>query len=379
MGNLKYPIGVQSFSKLRTSGLAYVDKTRYVQKLVSDEHYVFLNRPRRFGKSLLMSTIEAFFKGERELFNGLAISDFDWDWQPYPVLHIDFTGANYKAEGELEAKFDEILSKMERELGVDWHDKPASVRFGKIIETTSKQSGRRVVILIDEYDKPLLETVGMPEMQEKYRAQLRGLYGNLKNKDSYIQFAMLTGVTKFGKLSIFSDLNNLRDISLSEKYAGICGITSDDLHEYFDEGVREFATKHEISLEAAYEELKKNYDGYHFSPEGSPDVYNPFSLLNALHDKAISDYWFETRTPNYLIELIKANHIQLEELTNTEVDLNDIRSVYFDPKMDFYSVMYKSGCLTIKGFDSFFNSVILGYPNLEVERGLSNLLKSVGR
>lgn len=367
---LKYPIGIQTFDKIRTGGFVYVDKTEYVHKLVENSGlYYFLSRPRRFGKSLLLSTIEAYFLGKRELFKGLAIDNYEHDWLEYPVLHLDFTGKNYNSPDSLQSALNNMLEEWESIYGNEKTQRDVDERFGYIIEKAYKVTGRPVVILIDEYDKPLLETVDNPELQAQFRNILRGVYGNLKNKDSYIKFAMLTGITKFGHLSIFSDLNNLNDISMYEEYAAICGITTSELHQYFSDGIKLLAQKRDYSVNEAYDELRKNYDGYHFTPQNWPDIYNPFSLLNALQAKDISDYWFQSGTPTFLIKMIKSGHIELESLTDIELLRSDVENVSFDLGDSLYPILYQSGYLTIKDYDPRTRVLKLGFPNHEVEEG----------
>lgn len=374
MSEILYPIGIQSFSKLREEGYVYVDKTEYIWRLVSMSQYVFLSRPRRFGKSLLLSTIEAFFEGRRDLFEGLAIEGSDHDWGEYPVLRIDFTGSNFNSPDSLKIHLDFMLSHWEKRYGIAVTAKDAyGLRFGQVIEEAHRQTGRKVVILIDEYDKPLLETVSNEPLQEIYRGDLRAFYSNLKKQDDHIRFAMLTGVTRFGHLSIFSDLNNLQDISMDERYAGICGVTTEELHRYFQSGVENFAEREGMSVEEIYEELRRNYDGYHFTPRNSPDIYNPFSLLNSLSAGSFSDYWFRTGTPSFLIRMIRDGRIPLRSISDCDADIRSLSDVSFDLS-NYLSVLYQSGYLTIKGYDREFGSVTLGFPNMEVERGFFDSL-----
>lgn len=262
MTQLLYPIGIQSFPNIREGGYIYVDKTSYIHRLVTTGKYYFLSRPRRFGKSLLMSTIEEFFKGQRDLFEGLAISDYDYDWAEYPVLHLDLSGFIVESRESLYIHLEDFFSRWEERFSIiPNRNVPAGLRFKQIILSAHEQTGRKVVILVDEYDKPLLETVGQQELQKHYRNVLRSLYSNLKSQDEHIQFALLTGVTKFGHLSIFSDLNNLNDISLDAEYSGICGITNEELHTYFNQGVKDFADSIGKTEDDVYTLLKENYDG----------------------------------------------------------------------------------------------------------------------
>ncbi len=368
MAQVKYPIGIQSFSSIREGGYLYVDKTGYIADLLnSASKFVFLSRPRRFGKSLLLSTIKEYFLGRQDMFEGLEISRREHDWVKHPVFHLDFTGANYNDPVGLTSKLNSRLTSWEKECGIEKEDGDFGVRFETIIKQAYEKTGQKVVILIDEYDKALLETVDKPELQQKYRDTLRGVYGNLKQMDKYIRFAMLTGVTRFGHLSIFSDLNNLNDISMRGEYAGICGITGEELHASFSSGVKAFSEKLGVSENEVYEELRINYDGYHFAPENLVDVYNPFSVLNALSARFFGQYWFQTGTPTFLIKMLKARQLSLRTLSEYECEIDDLTDVSFDLG-NFIPVMYQSGYLTIKKYNSRFQSVTLGFPNREVER-----------
>ncbi len=369
MNRMLYPIGIQSFSTIRERGYVYVDKTDYIWKLTTSGQFFFLSRPRRFGKSLLLSTIEELFLGHRDLFEGLDISHKDYDWQTYPVLHLDFTGNDYMIPGSVEAVLNENLRIWEQRYEVRNIENSIGERFRKVIKAANEKTGLQVVILIDEYDKPLLETVDHPELQEKFRNQLRAFYGNLKSQDRYIRFAMLTGVTKFGHLSIFSDLNNLQDISMVEEFAGICGITDEELHRYFEPGVALLGEKRGYSTEEAYDKLRLNYDGYSFSPLGGPDIYNPFSVLNSLQAGWIRDFWFQTGTPTFLVKLIKSRQIELQRLGHTQIPLQAVENVSFDLRSSLVPVLYQSGYLTIKDYDPETDLLTLGFPNREVERG----------
>jgi hypothetical protein len=374
MSRMLFPIGIQTFSEIRENGLVYVDKTEYIHNLVSTSKYIFLSRPRRFGKSLLLSTIKAFFEGRRELFEGLAIAEYEHDWEPHPVLHFDFSGNNYNSFKGFESQINRIFTEFENKYEITTDDADTfGVRFRRIIQTAHNKTGKRVVILIDEYDKALLETVDNEPLQEQIRNELRGIYGNLKGQDAHIRFAMLTGVTRFGYLSIFSDLNNLQDISMSEQYAGICGITTEELHKYFHERIKLFSKKEGTSVESVYKELKRNYDGYHFSPVNSPDIYNPFSLLNSLSECNFDDYWFRTGTPTSLVKMIRNGNISLQHLNNYDSGIRALSDVSFNLS-NYISVLYQSGYLTIKGYDKEFRMVRLGFPNMEVERGFLNYL-----
>ena len=369
---MKYPIGIQTFENIRTEGYAYVDKTALVYKLATEGKYYFLSRPRRFGKSLLLSTLKAYFQGKKGLFDGLAIANLETDWKEYPIFHFDFnTGLYTNIEG-LTSTMDYQLLKLEQRFGIDKAGFSLSDRFRELISRAYEQTGQKVVILVDEYDKPLLETIGNLELQNEYRKILKSFYGVEKTMDSYIQFAFFTGVTKFSKVSIFSDLNNLKDISLSNQYAEICGVSEQEIRDNFDEVVAEMAVANEISKEECYAQLEKQYDGYHFS-EHSVGMYNPFSLLNAFDSKAFRDFWFATGTPTFLVEVLQHNDYPLDRLTTEEVDVRTMDSVdmmYTNP----IPLLFQSGYLTIKDFDKEFKSYRLGFPNEEVEWGFAQFL-----
>lgn len=376
---MKYPIGIQTFSEIVEKGYIYIDKTEYLHNLIdSGSKYVFLSRPRRFGKSLFLSMTEEFFKGRRELFDGLAISGYEHDWHQRPILHFDLSGCPTDSDDSMLLFLNNYLERYETiySLPVDT-SKPIGLRLKDIIIKAHEDTGYQVVILIDEYDKPLLDSVDAPQRQEKYRQQLRSFYSNLKSQDMHIEFAFLTGVTKFGHLSIFSDLNNLLDISMMPRFSGICGITEEELRQYLDEGVRNLAECLEVSKDDAYAILKDNYDGYHFSPVGSVDIYNPFSILNALYAGYISNYWFQTGTPIFLIKMIKNKGIALQKLNRIEVGVDTVTSLSFDYRSNIYAVLYQSGYLTIKGARPDVKLLKLGFPNREVEQGFYTQLMNI--
>lgn len=373
---LKYPIGIQSFSEIRERGFVYVDKTEFIHQLIENGKYYFLSRPRRFGKSLLLSTIHEYYNGRIDLFEGLAISKYPYEWKKYPVLHLDFTGTDYSNPEGLKNLLNSMFSKWEQEYGILKINPELGVRFGDIILAAYEKTRSNVVILIDEYDKALLDSVDNFELQDAFRNILRSVYGNLKKMDKYIEFAMLTGITKFGKLSIFSDLNNLNDISLHLQYAAICGISTDELKHYFNSGVEVFASHFDKTLDGAYEMLKRNYDGYHFSPENLVDIYNPFSLISALDSASLRDFWFMTGTPRFLVKMIKNAYLPLQDLNDLEASTKDISSVSLSFEDSLVPLLYQSGYLTIKSVDSYSGLLNLGYPNAEVERGfLDELMK----
>lgn len=369
----KLPIGIQSFEDLRNKDFKYVDKTAIVFKLVSEGKYYFLSRPRRFGKSLLLNTLESYFLGKRELFKGLAIEKLEHDWTEYPVLHLDLNTQKYNSPEALSRVLDEMVTKWERIYGSDKSEFDIGRRFQGVINRAYEKTGRQVVILVDEYDKPLLQAIGNVELQDAYRATLKGFYGALKSMDGCIRFAFLTGVTKFGKVSVFSDLNNLEDISMRSQYFDICGITEDELHTNFEVEVSELASAQNMTFDETYAALRENYDGYHFCEEKLPGVYNPFSLLNALKYQKIDYYWFETGTPTYLVELLKQHQYDLSRIEKEEV-VSDVLNSVDIASTNPLPVIYQSGYLTIKGYDKEFGLYLLGFPNQEVKQGFVRFL-----
>lgn len=370
---MKYPIGIQNFESLRREGYAYVDKTRHIYNLVNTGRYYFLSRPRRFGKSLLLSTIRAYFEGKRDLFDGLALASLEEKWEQYPILYLDLNVGKYDSLGDLEERLAISLNNWEQLYGVqtDTHYSLAS-RFGLLIQAVAKQTGKSVVILVDEYDKPMLQAIGNEALQAEFRSTLKAFYGNLKSSDEYIRFAFLTGVTKFGKVSVFSDLNHLTDISLLPQFVDICGITEEELRLYFDEGIQELASANGIGKEECYAKLKYNFDGYHFYPDSS-GIYNPFSLLNTMAYQVFKDYWFETGTPTFLVKQLQKTNYPLEEMTREGLSADTLNSIDIMDENPL-PLLFQSGYLTIKSYDKEFGEYILGFPNREVEEGFTKFL-----
>lgn len=369
---MKYPIGIQDFEKLRTNGYSYVDKSRFVYKLATEGEYYFLSRPRRFGKSLFLSTLEAYFQGKKELFEGLAIYDLETDWKKYPIFHIDLNTANFREKDSLYTVLNDYLTNWEDKYGARESEATLALRFKGVIARAAEKEGCGVVILIDEYDKPILQTLRDPELQAEHREQLKAFYSVLKTQDRYIKFAFLTGVTKFGKVSVFSDLNNLTDISMDHRYISICGMTEKELLTNFKEGINELAEANGDTEEATIAKLKARYDGYHFE-ENTVGIYNPFSVLNTLSRLRYKDYWFETGTPTFLVDLLKMHNYRLPDMTKERVSddvINSVDSLSTNP----IPVIYQSGYLTIKGYDERFKKYLLGFPNKEVEEGFLNFL-----
>lgn len=366
---MKYPIGIQDFEKLRTKGYSYVDKSRFVYKLATEGEYYFLSRPRRFGKSLFLSTLEAYFQGKKELFEGLAIYDLETDWKKYPIFHIDLNTANFREKDSLYTVLNDYLTTWECKYGARESEATLALRFKGVIARAAEKEGCGVVILIDEYDKPILQTLRAPELQAEHRAQLKAFYSVLKTQDRYIKFAFLTGVTKFGKVSVFSDLNNLTDISMDHRYISICGMTEKELLTNFKEGINELASANEDNETETIDKLRMRYAGYYFE-ENSEEIYNPFSVLNTLANSRYDDYWFKADTHTFLIDILKKHDYCITDLNKAQVKANMMNNVDFNP----IPVIFQSGYLTIKSYDERFKNYQLGIPNKEVEEGILNTL-----
>ena len=368
---MKFPIGIQQFEKIKEEGYVYIDKTAYIHRLVNGGCYYFLSRPRRFGKSLLLSTIEAFFRGKKELFEGLYIYEHEKEWKEYPIFHLDFNAQKYDSEEALSDMLEEHLSQWEAEYGYDEKERGYARRFGGVIRRAFEKTGLKAVILVDEYDKPILEAYGKTTLLNSYRQNLKSFYGILKSFDKYIKFAMLTGVTKFGKISVFSDLNNLEDLSSLKDYSAVCGITDDELQNYFAKEVCMLADSCKKEVEVVYDTLKTNYGGYYFNWEGK-EVYNPFSVLNTLKNKQFKDYWFETGTPTLLVRMLQSTKADLASLTRDDVATTVIDCVFDDDNP--LPVIYQTGYLTISEYDQEFGTYKLAYPNREVKEGFLRFL-----
>ena len=367
---MKYPIGIQDFEKLRTNGYSYVDKSRFVYKLATEGEYYFLSRPRRFGKSLFLSTLEAYFQGKKELFEGLAIYDLETEWKKYPIFHIDLNTANFREKDSLYMVLNDYLTTWESKYGARESEATLALRFKGVIARAAEKEGCGVVILIDEYDKPILQTLRDPKLQAEHRAQLKAFYSVLKTQDRYIKFAFLTGVTKFGKVSVFSDLNNLTDISMDHRYISICGMTEKELLANFKEGISELAEANGDTEEATIAKLKARYDGYHFE-ENTVGIYNPFSVLNTLAKSRYDDYWFKANTHTFLFDILKKHDYCITEFSKAQIKANMMNNVDSNPFLD----IYLSGYLTIKSYDERFKNYQLGIPNKEIEEGILNILQ----
>lgn len=372
MAKRRYPIGIQTFRDIIEGNYFYIDKTEFVYDLVENYRYVFLSRPRRFGKSLLMSTFDAYFKGEKDLFRGLAMEKLENDWLRYPVFRFDLSPANYNDLYKLTELLDYSLDRLAQVYSLSIVGPNCSVKFQSLIEQAYQKYGQKIVILIDEYDKPMLDCLDNPDLQEKFKAELRSFYSVIKSCDQYIRFAMLTGITKFGKISVFSGLNNLKDISLLPRYNAICGISETEFHNEFKEAIKSFAEENNISEGDAWSQFKTMYDGYHFASRGE-GIYNPFSVINAFDDNEIKSFWYATGSPSFLVNLVQNNQYRLDEIEGqerTELQLSDITDI----SDDFVPLLFQSGYLTIKGYVQETQEYILGFPNKEVYKAFWDFL-----
>lgn len=373
---MKYPIGIQSFERIIEDGYVYIDKTDMIYSLTHGGSIYFLSRPRRFGKSLLVSTLKNYYLGHKELFKGLKIDSLEKDWNVHPVFHVDFNGANFTQAGVLETMLDDYVDKWEKQYGI--HTDPelgVGLRFRDILCAVHEQTGRRAVVLIDEYDKPILDVLDTDYgLEDRHRNVLKGFYSVFKVADSHLQFVLLTGVTKFSQVSVFSGFNQPKDISMDARYETLCGITQEELDSYFVEPVSAMAARNRCSFEEMKSLLKLKYDGYHFS-DNMTDVYNPFSLLNALDSLRLQDYWFSSGTPTYLIRLLAHFKENMNELTGKYYRQEE----FIDYKADVerpLPMIYQSGYLTIKDYDMEFNTFLLDFPNNEVKNGFLTAVAS---
>ena len=365
-----YPIGIQTFSEIRTNDNLYIDKTAYIYRMAnSDGKYFFLSRPRRFGKSLLVSTLLSYFEGRKELFKGLAIDNLENEWAEYPVLHFDLSGGKHQEEDQLNRYLDFILKDNERRFGVECDAVDANVRLANLIASVYKKTGKQVVVLIDEYDAPLLDVVHQDERLESLRHLMRNFYSPLKQCEPMLRFVFLTGITKFSQLSIFSELNNITNISMDEAYAGICGITKEELLTQMSDDIDRLSEKLSITREVAIQQLKDNYDGYHFTYP-SPDIFNPYSLLNCFSKEKIGAYWFGSGTPTFLIEMMRKFGTTPMDIGESEMaDVSDFDAPT-ETMESIVPLLYQSGYVTIKDYDEDTNLYELGIPNKEIRIGL---------
>ena len=370
---VRYGIGEQDFKLLRERGCIYIDKTKYIDTIItSGSKYYFLARPRRFGKSLFLSSLQYFFENKRELFKGLYIDSTDWEWEKYPVLHLDLNKDRYVDAGMLDKILDNIFKEWETEYEVPFIAGDMSSRFANIIKVAHEKTGKGVVILVDEYDKPLVGNLNQMEKFEHYRAKLASLYSNFKSSAAHIRLVFLTGVSRFSKLSIFSDLNNINDITFDNRFADICGITERELTDNFQQGIRKLADTNQINYKEALKILKENYDGYRFSENGS-DIYNPWSLLNCLEKSKIDSYWNNTGLPTIIQEALQKIDANLEEALDVYCSSDELRGMdLLNPNPT--ALMYQTGYLTIKDYLPETQEYLLGIPNNEVKKGFFNYL-----
>ena len=370
----KLPIGIQTFEKLREGNFLYVDKTAYVYQLASTSTPYFLSRPRRFGKSLFITTLEAYFQGRKDLFEGLAIEALEKDWIAYPVLHMDLNARKYESLADLRAMLNQFLEKWEDTYRcAEKRERSPEERFAYVIERAYERTGRPVVVLIDEYDKPLLQALLDAPLLEEYRRTLKAFYGVLKSADRYLRFVFLTGVTKFAQVSVFSDLNQLQDISAWPDYSAVCGITRDELLRVFTPEIESLARANGETFEEMVDEMTRQYDGYHFFA-GCPGVFNPFSVLNAFKSKVTENFWFQTGTPTYLADLLKESDYDLRLLIDGVEVASSAFSEYRAEASNPLPMIYQSGYLTIKDYDKGLRLYTLGFPNDEVRYGFLNFL-----
>ena len=374
---MKFPIGIQSFERIIQEGYVYVDKTDIIYDLTHNGSIYFLSRPRRFGKSLLVSTLENYYSGRKELFRGLAIEKMETEWNEYPVFHVDFNGSNFTKQGILENRIGSYISDWEKQYALDSGSIETDLgnRFMKVLKAAHEQTGRRAVVLVDEYDKPILDVLDVDtNLENNHRNILKAFYSVFKGADKHLQFVLLTGVTKFSQVSVFSGFNQPKDISMDARYEALCGITQEEIEKYFTEPVSQMAVEYQCTQQEMYKLLKQQYDGYHFSDKLT-DIYNPFSLLNALDAKRIKDYWFSTGTPTYLIRLLNHSHERMNEFTGkyyTPAEFIDYKADVERP----LPMIYQSGYLTIKAYDRDFNTFLLDFPNNEVKGGFLTMVAS---
>ena len=365
----KYPVGIQTFDEIREKGYLYVDKTQYIVDFrEKGMKYVFLNRPGQFGKSLFASTLHAYFEGRKELFEGLAIADYEKDWVKHPVLHFDLSGAKHKGVEQLERYLADMLEEQEMHWGYKTHLADANLRLKDLVEKAYKQTGEKVVVIIDEYDAPLLDVVHEKENLQPLRRIMQNFYSPLKMLDPYLEFTFITGITKFAQLSIFSELNNLDNISMYNQYSAICGISKKELTTQMKPDVAALGEVLGMTYEECLAELTKFYDGYHFS-EKSEDVFNPFSLLKALNARKIAPYWFGSGTPTYLIKTLQKYHVNVMNIEKISCDVDDF-DVFPELMTSALPMLYQGGYLTIKKYNPILHRYTLDYPNEEVKIGM---------
>ena len=365
----KYPIGIQTFSEIRERNYLYIDKTQYLVDFIDKGYkYVFLSRPRRFGKSLFASMIHAYYEGRKDLFEGLAMGEYEKDWVKHPVLHLDMSAAKHRDTDRLERYLADMLTDQEAVFGYKSEKQDPNIRLKDLVVTANRLTGRKVALIIDEYDAPLLDVVHEELNLVALRRAMQNFYSPIKSLDPYLEFVFLTGITKFAQPSILSELNNLFNISMYDKYSAICGISSEELHTQMLPDVERLAEHLHLSVDETFERLKRKYDGYHFS-KNSEDVYNPFSLIKALASGDIGDYWFDSGTPTYIIKLLQKYNVGLRDLTGQDAGVSDF-DVSPENMTTALPLLYQSGYLTIKHYDPMIDLYTLGYPNEEVRTGM---------
>ena len=365
----KYPIGIQTFSEIRERNYLYIDKTQYLVDFIDKGYkYVFLSRPRRFGKSLFASMIHAYYEGRKDLFEGLAMGEYEKDWVKHPVLHLDMSAAKHMDKDMLERYLADMLTDQEAVFGYKSEKQDPNIRLKDLVVTANRLTGRKVALIIDEYDAPLLDVVHEEQNLAALRRAMQNFYSPIKSLDPYLEFVFLTGITKFAQLSIFSELNNLFNISMYDKYSAICGISSEELHTQMLPDVERLAEHLHLSVDETFERLKRKYDGYHFS-KNSEDVYNPFSLIKALASGDIGDYWFDSGTPTYIIKLLQKYNVGLRDLTGQDAGVSDF-DVSPENMTSALPLLYQSGYLTIKHYDPMIGLYTLASPNEEVRTGM---------
>ena len=369
----KYPVGIQTFEEIREKGYLYIDKTKYIVDFrEKGMKYVFLSRPRRFGKSLFASTLQAYFEGRKELFEGLAIADYEKDWVKHPVLHFDLSGAKHMGIEQLERYLADMLEEQETKWGYKTHLIDANLRLIELVKRAYNQTGKNVVVIIDEYDAPLLDVVHEKENLQPLHRIIQNFYSPLKMLDPYLEFTFIIGITKFPQSSIFSGLNNLDNISLFDQYSAICGISKTELTTQMKPDIEAMGEALNMTYEECLKELTQFYDGYHFS-ENSEDIFNPFSLIKALNAGKIAPYWFGSGTPSFLLKLLDKYHVNLSTLESQETVLSSFDQST-EEMTDALPLLYQSGYLTIKKYEPMFQEYTLGIPNKEVRDGLLNSL-----
>lgn len=369
----RYPIGIQNFEQLRNGNCVYVDKTELIYRLTHTDSIYFLSRPRRFGKSLLVSTLEAYFQGKKHLFEGLAMERLETEWAEYPVLHMDFSGSKYYDVDMLKSAINVEITRWEKLYGKEEGETSFSNRFEGVIRRAYEKTGKQVVVLIDEYDAPLLDSISDYELQKQLRDIVRDFFSPLKKNGQYLRFLFITGISKFSQLSIFSELNNLQNISMRDEFSALCGITEHELLTQLKTDIERMAVANEETYEEACAHLKKQYDGYHFSKK-CEDIYNPFSLFNAFNAKDYKNYWFSSGTPTFLLSLLREadfNIRDLESMEGFETSLESPSLALIDPAL----LLYQNGFLTIKGYDLMFGMYKLGIPNDELLKGVQDWYK----